>query len=231
LHHIKRLYVLPVRRHRVRSDRVGILAIRRTRRGRTTRAAAARRLRLVAMKEAAMFPSPASLLFVALLTATAPPTPRSRQDRPSGTCDAGETGVVVDTTAHRLHLCERGAVKARFAVALGMNGVDKRRTGDNRTPLGIYPLGTPRASASFHRFVPVAYPTPAQARAGLTGSAIGIHGPPRGLDGIARLQALVATDWTAGCIAVATDDDIEAIVRWLDTRNVRIVRLVRAAGA
>ncbi len=177
-----------------------------------------------------MCSSPASLLFVALLSATAPPTPGPRQTQPSGTCDAGETGVVVDTTAHRLYLCERGAVEASFAVALGANGVDKRRAGDNRTPLGIYPLGAPRASANFHRFVPVAYPTPAQARAGLTGSAIGIHGPPRGLEGTGRLQALVATDWTAGCIAVATNDDIEAIVRWLDTRNVRIVRLVRTAG-
>lgn len=178
-----------------------------------------------------MCPSPAYLLFVSLLTATAPPLPRPRETQPSGICRAGETSVVVDTTAHRLYLCEHGAVEAAFAVALGANGVDKRRTGDNRTPLGIYPLGAPRASASFHRFVPVAYPTPAQARAGFTGSAIGIHGPPRGLEGTARLQALVATDWTAGCIAVATNDDIEAIARWLETRNVRVVRLVRTAGS
>jgi hypothetical protein len=40
----------------------------------------------------------------------------------------------------------------------------------------------------------------------------------------------VATDWTAGCIAVATDGDIEAIVRWRDERGVRIVRLSRATG-
>ncbi len=144
-----------------------------------------------------------------------PPTDRASQRLPRR-----RDRVVVDTTAHRLYLCARGAAERTFTVALGVNGVDKRRTGDNRTPLGIYPLGTPRASASFHRFVPVAYPTPAQARAGFTGSAIGIHGPPRGLDGAARLQALVATDWTAGCIAVATDDDIEAIVRWLDARGV-----------
>ncbi len=178
-----------------------------------------------------MCPSPASLFLVALLTATAPPAPRPQQTQPSGICRAAETAVVVDTTAHRLYLCERGVMEASFAVALGASGVDKRRAGDNRTPLGIYPLGTPRASASFHRFVPVAYPTPAQVRAGFTGNAIGIHGPPRGLEGTARLQSLVATDWTAGCIAVATNDDIEVVVRWLDTRSVRIVRLVRSAGA
>ena len=176
--------------------------------------------------------SPATLLLVVSLAATTPPAPQPRQTQPStSACGAGETAIVVDTTAHRLYLCERGVVVASFAVALGASGVDKRRTGDNRTPLGIYPLGTPRASANFHRFVPVAYPTPAQARAGFTGSAIGIHGPPRGLEDAARMQALVATDWTAGCIAVATNDDIEVVVRWLDTRNVRIVRLVRSAGA
>jgi hypothetical protein len=174
--------------------------------------------------------SPASLLLIALLATTAPPAPGAGQMMPAGACRAGETAVVVDTTAHRLYLCAGGAADRSFPVALGANGVDKRRTGDNRTPLGVYALGTPRASASFHRFVPVAYPTPAQALAGFTGSAIGIHGPPRGLEDAARLRALVATDWTAGCIAVATDDDIEAIAHWVDDRGVRTVRLSRATG-
>jgi hypothetical protein len=182
---------------------------------------------LVATEESAMPESPASLLLVTLLATTAPPAPRPGRTAPLSTsgCRAGETAIVVDTTAHRLYLCAGGAAERTFAVALGANGVDKRRAGDNRTPLGVYALGTPRASASFHRFVPVAYPTPAQARAGFTGSAIGIHGPPQGLADAARLQALVATDWTAGCIAVATNDDIEAIVRWLDQHGVRVVRL------
>ena len=123
----------------------------------------------------------ASLLLLALLAATAPPAPGHRPATPVSTsaCRLGETAIVVDTTAHRLYLCAGGAAERSFPVALGVNGVEKRRTGDNRTPLGIYALGTPRASGSFHRFVPVAYPTPAQARAGFTGSAIGIHGPPR----------------------------------------------------
>jgi L,D-peptidoglycan transpeptidase YkuD (ErfK/YbiS/YcfS/YnhG family) len=176
--------------------------------------------------------SPTSLLVVVSLAATTPsaPPPRPTAPRSTSACRAGETAVVVDTTAHRLYLCGNGAAERSFTVALGANGVDKRRAGDNRTPLGSYALGTPRASASFHRFVPVAYPTPAQSRAGFTGTAIGIHGPPRGLEDAARLRALVATDWTAGCIAVATNDDIETIVRWLDQHGVRVVRLSRAAG-
>jgi hypothetical protein len=146
---------------------------------------------------------------------------------PARACRPGDTAVVVDTTAHRLYLCARGEVEGAFVVALGANGVDKRRAGDNRTPLGSYPLEAPRASRFFHRFVPVAYPTAAQARAGYSGSAIGIHGPPRGFETAARRQALAETDWTAGCIAVTTDEEIERIVAWLSQRRVRSVHLVR----
>ena len=152
--------------------------------------------------------------------AAAAPAPRAAD------CQPDETAIVVDTSAHRLHLCRDGARAHSFVVALGMSGVDKRRVGDNRTPLGSYPLGMPRASRWFHRFIPVAYPTAAQQRAGFSGSAIGIHGPPRGLETAARLAMLVASDWTAGCIAVATDDEIERIVAWVDARQVRTVRLV-----
>jgi L,D-peptidoglycan transpeptidase YkuD (ErfK/YbiS/YcfS/YnhG family) len=152
-------------------------------------------------------------------------TPALAPDR-APVCRAGESAVVVDTGAHRLHLCWRGEIERSFAVFLGIDGVDKRREGDNRTPLGTYPLGAPRASQSFHTFVPVAYPTPAQARMGFTGGAIGIHGPPRGAAGLSRLMELVRLDWTAGCIAVATDQEIDEIAAWLRRREVKEVRLV-----
>ena len=106
-----------------------------------------------------------------------------------------------------------------------MSGVGKRKEGDNRTPLGRYGLGPPRASRSFHIFVPVQYPTPEQARLGFTGGAIGIHGPPRGWTTLAELAMLVARDWTAGCIALATDTDIDAVAAWVRKQEVRNVRL------
>ena len=161
-------------------------------------------------------------LCAAALTAPATATPASR---PAAACQPDETAIVVDTTAHRLHLCRDGTPAQTFAVALGMSGVDKRRAGDNRTPLGSYPLGPPRASRWFHRFIPVDYPTAARRRAGFSGGAIGIHGPPRGLENAARLAMLVASDWTAGCIAVATDAEIDQIAAWVDAHRVRAVRL------
>ena len=61
---------------------------------------------------------------------------------------------------------------------------------------------------------------------GFTGGAIGIHGPPRGYGTLAQLAMLVARDWTAGCIAVATDEDIDTVAAWVRAREVRGVRLV-----
>ena len=61
---------------------------------------------------------------------------------------------------------------------------------------------------------------------GFTGGAIGIHGPPRGWATLAELAMLVAQDWTAGCIALATDADIEAVAAWVRKEEVRDVRLV-----
>jgi L,D-peptidoglycan transpeptidase YkuD (ErfK/YbiS/YcfS/YnhG family) len=153
-------------------------------------------------------------------------TPPAAPAPPTAACGEGETAVVIDTRAHQMHLCHAGKVERTFAVALGSRGVGKQHQGDNRTPLGRYGLGPPRASKGFHIFVPVNYPTPAQARMGFTGSAIGIHGPPRGYETLAQLAMLVAQDWTAGCIAVATDADIEAVAAWLRTRSVKDVRLV-----
>ena len=169
-------------------------------------------------------PMPLPILALALLvslSSSSSPSPSS-----SSPCAPRETGVVVDTRAHRMHLCAAGELHHTFAVALGTRGAGKQREGDNRTPLGRYGLGPPRASKDFHIFVPVGYPTPAQARLGFTGGAIGIHGPPRGYSTLAQLAMLVSQDWTAGCIAVASDADIETVATWVRKQEVKNVRLV-----
>ena len=162
------------------------------------------------------------LLLLALVCSSPPPS--SARSSAAGDCRANETAIVVDTRTHQMHLCGAGRTERTFVVAPGMRGVGKQREGDNRTPLGRYGLGAPRASQHFHIFVPVQYPTPAQARLGFTGGAIGIHGPPRGWS-FTELASLVAQDWTAGCIAVATDEDIEAIATWIRKQGVKDVRL------
>jgi len=177
------------------------------------------------------------VLVVGLITCARAPradaTPSAMEEAPpdegpateTSPCAPGETAVVVDTRRHRLTLCEAGQARESFPVALGSGGVDKRRVGDNKTPLGTYGLGAPRASQDFHLFVPVAYPTPAQARLGFTGSAIGIHGPPRGFSGVLARIPVRVPDWTAGCIAVRTDAEIDRIGAWLRARKGPRIRL------
>ena len=140
---------------------------------------------------------------------------------PARPCQPGETGVVVRTQARALELCQSGRSVASHPVALGFGGLGKRREGDGKTPLGRYGLGAPRPSQHYRTFVPVGYPTPAQQKEGFTGSAVGIHGPPRGGGGALS----TAIDWTAGCIAVGTDAEIESISTWIRSRSVKTVRI------
>jgi murein L,D-transpeptidase YafK len=51
---------------------------------------------------------------------------------------------------------------------------------------------------------------------GYTGSGIGLHGPRRGYTWLGRLNARV--DWTRGCIALASDREIDALARWVRMR-------------
>ena len=149
-------------------------------------------------------------LLVIAVVATVAGTARAASGAP---CARAGTFVAVDTHARRLALCAGGAPQETFAVALGVGGLGKTRAGDNRTPLGPYRLGAPRASRLYGTFVPVGYPTVAQARLGFTGSAIGIHGPAGGFEWAGR--ANTAVDWTAGCIAVGSDAEIGRIAAWV----------------
>jgi hypothetical protein len=151
---------------------------------------------------------------ISVLVAVFPLSQRARARAGARTPCAGVArGVVVDTGSRTLALCTGGAADETFRVALGVGGLGKQRQGDNRTPLGDYALGAPRASKGFGTFIPVGYPTAAQARAGFTGSAIGIHGPARGWAWAGAANTI--SDWTAGCIAVGSDAEIGRIAAWV----------------
>jgi murein L,D-transpeptidase YafK len=132
-------------------------------------------------------------------------------------CSSPGAEVVVTTKSHRLWLCDGAQAIASYRVALGRGGADKRVQGDNKTPLGTYALGAPRPSSRFGTFIPVAYPTPEQRARGFTGADVGIHGPDRRFRWMGPANAWF--DWTAGCIALATDDEVQAIVGWVRQRN------------
>src|SRR5512138_796669 len=123
-------------------------------------------------------------------------------------CPASGSVVAVFSRTHELYLCRAGVPHARIRVALGRGGMGKQRAGDKKTPVGTYAFGEPRASARFGTFIPIDYPRPEQVARGYTGGELGIHGPPRRWR---DPDAATALDWTTGCIATGTDEDVQRI--------------------
>ncbi len=122
-------------------------------------------------------------------------------------------GINVSTKKQIMHICKHGSVVKTFQVAIGYNGAGKRRAGDNKTPVGLYGLASPRKSTQFKMFIPILYPTPKQLAAGYTGRDVGIHGPTQ------------SSGWlwnhlpgaTRGCIAVGQNNYIEYVANWVKT--------------
>lgn len=132
-------------------------------------------------------------------------------------CPKTGPAVVVSTATHRLVLCEAGQAVHVYEVAIGSGGPAPGRVGWAQTPLGTFRLNAPIPSAKFHVFVPLANPDPKR----FSAWAIGLHGPMRGWEDAGHVN--VETDWTLGCIAVATDAEIDDIAAWV--RRLRVTRV------
>ena len=130
--------------------------------------------------------------------ALAPPAPRL----------CPETGdvIAVLTRKRELWLCIDGAPAARFEVALGQGGLDKRQKGDRRTPLGTYELGTPRLSGTLRNLHPHRLSHPGAGSPGADRRRRRDPRPPRKLP--EPEYPTTAFDWTLGCVATGTDADI-----------------------
>jgi murein L,D-transpeptidase YafK len=122
----------------------------------------------------------------------------------------------IEKSRFLLTVLYRGKPLKSYPVVLGANPVDdKLREGDNCTPEGEFKIVEVRSPHKWSRFMLLNYPTSASRTRFLTaqkrgdlpagatiGSAIGIHGVPKGFD-----SAIDAREnWTAGCIALKTAD-------------------------
>lgn len=134
-------------------------------------------------------------------------------------CEGAGTAVVVDTSARTLALCADDATVESYPVAIGAGGAGKEREGDGKTPLGTYTLGAPRRSSDYGTFIPIGFPTAEQKKRGITGGAIGIHGPDRRLRALGRVA--VALGWTRGCVALSSDVEMRSISRWVSVNKGR----------
>lgn len=157
-----------------------------------------------------------------LLSAVVLAAPEKSTPTKHDACGAYPSAVLADTREKLLYLCESNRTRAKYHIAIGRKGTGKTKQGDEKTPIGLYGIGDPRPSKRFHLFIPINYPTLEQSSKGFTGGDIGIHGPIDGLSWLGRLST--SYDWTSGCIAVASNREIEAIAGWIRDKNIgRIV--------
>ena len=145
----------------------------------------------------------------ALLPAGSPPT--ERPDR-----------ILVVKSRHEMSLLQGGRILKTYAVSLGRSpSGPKTRTGDHKTPEGLYLVDWRNPNSKFHLSLHISYPEPRDsARARQEGVAPGgdimIHGLPNRLWWIGRFHRFV--DWTDGCIAV-TDSEIDQLWRTVPDRT------------
>lgn len=132
-------------------------------------------------------------------------------------CEGRDGDIIYLASTRGLYLCSNGEVAHAMVSAIGSNGLGKVKEGDRKTPVGRYWLGLPRASNRYGIFIPVGYPNADDMEQGRTGTHIGIHGPLRfgpflsACSGVDRVHS----DWTAGCLAVGRDSQIQVIANWV----------------
>lgn len=124
--------------------------------------------------------------------------------------------VLIEKTARRLTLLQRGHVLKSYRVSLGRRPEGpKQQEGDYRTPEGRYVIDARTPRSRFHLALHVSYPNAqdiaqAAARGVSPGGDIMIHGIRNGFSWVGRLHRLI--DWTQGCIAI-TNPEIDEIAR------------------
>lgn len=162
-----------------------------------------------------------------------PPAPPPAAERPAPPLCERIEAIEVRKSERALVAACAGGGELRLPVALARAAGPKRARGDQRMPEGEYRIAGPlRPSQRFHRFLPIDYPSVADAERAFAerrigaverdaivrahrarrlppqetalGGHLGFHGEGK------RWRGSGALDWTEGCIALA-DGDIERL--------------------
>jgi murein L,D-transpeptidase YafK len=121
--------------------------------------------------------------------------------------------ILVVKSERRLYLFRGREVLRSYRVSLGLNPRGhKQRSGDFRTPEGMYRLTRRNARSAFFLSIQISYPAPddvrrARANGWEPGGSIMIHGLPNNPSH--PEEHYVTSDWTNGCIALANGDMLE----------------------
>ena len=116
--------------------------------------------------------------------------------------------IWVKKSERKLHLLTNWKITHTFAISLGQNPIGhKQKSGDSRTPEGLYYINRRNPDSRFFRSLGISFPNDTDRHlAGLRGEDPGgdimIHGEPN--NPIKRRN--LAKDWTKGCIAMKDED-------------------------
>ncbi len=137
---------------------------------------------------------------------------------------AVDTALVCDLRKNRMYVYEKSGdrfSKTRdFFVAVGKNGIDKRREGDEKTPVGIYfpssfipgsQIPPIYGAGAF----PITYPNSWDRLAGRTGSGIWIHGTDKDDDSLLPLSS-------RGCLTLR-DPDFLSLAKLIRLRATPVI--------
>ncbi len=128
-------------------------------------------------------------------------------------CVNRDKSIIYTPRKLALVACRKGQIDWTAKASIGSKGLGKRKEGDRKSPTGTYWLGYPRKSNLFGIYIPLGYPNKADMKQGYTGSAVGIHGPMRPFTCLPGKG--LEKNWTAGCFAVARDQQILEISKWV----------------
>jgi len=146
--------------------------------------------------------------------------------------ETGQAAIIVDKTAHKLHLVQSGKVTRTYPCDLGYSSAsEKRLSGDGATPEGMYKVTEVRHHSQYYKALLLNYPNdsdrerfrqnqregniPRRAR---IGGLIEIHG-----------DGGLGKDWTEGCVAVSNEQMDELMRHAFKGMWVTIVRMTEPA--
>lgn len=127
--------------------------------------------------------------------------------------------VLIRKGERRLELHKDGSVYRSYRISLGDRPKGhKVQEGDERTPEGNYVLDWRNPNSAFHKSIHVSYPneldrTVARSLGVSPGGMIMIHGLPNWLSSPRLAEEYRRLDWTNGCIAVGSNDEMDEIWR------------------
>jgi murein L,D-transpeptidase YafK len=134
--------------------------------------------------------------------------------------------AVLHKAERRLYLYKDGAVLRSYRAALGLQpDGTKQRSGDFRTPEGVYRLTRRNTHSDYFLSIQVSYPNAedlqrARRNGWEVGGSIMVHGLPNVLHHAPEYYA--HADWTDGCIALSNSDMVEFWLLTPDNMTIEI---------